>query len=97
MGITQNMYVGRTLRRWRLERGMTQAELSKLVGRSQSEISKIEHGERRLSYIETFVFCEALGKKYDTLAEEVRAEMLRDGLEPDLPDPDRIRRTPPDE
>ena len=42
---------------------------------TQSAISKIESGERTLGYVESFFFCEALGKGYEVLAQETLARL----------------------
>jgi transcriptional regulator with XRE-family HTH domain len=48
------------LRETRINAGVTQEELAKLVGETQSFISKCERGERRLDAIELRSFCNAL-------------------------------------
>ena len=52
--------IGR-LRAAREGRGLTQAELARRLGKSQSVISKTESGQRRLDYIEVVDICDALG------------------------------------
>ncbi|OFX16176.1 MAG: hypothetical protein A2Z18_04120 [Armatimonadetes bacterium RBG_16_58_9] len=49
------------LRQVRLDAGLTQAELGKLLGQHQSFVSKYESGERRLDLIEVWRICEAVG------------------------------------
>jgi len=49
------------LRKTRKEAGVSQAELASRLGRTQSFVSKVERGERRLDVIELNVFCKALG------------------------------------
>lgn len=49
------------LKEWRLERGVTQAELARRLSQPQSYVSKYETGERRLDFAETAVICDALG------------------------------------
>lgn len=41
--------------------GITQAELAVRLGETQSFVSKVERGERRLDVLEFLSFCEALG------------------------------------
>ncbi len=41
--------------------GLTQADLAKRVGESQSFISKCERGERRIDVVELRAFCRAFG------------------------------------
>ena len=48
------------LRKARVEAGLTQAGLAKRLGETQSFISKVERGERRLDVIELRSFCSAL-------------------------------------
>lgn len=44
----------------RLKSGMTQKNLSDLLGKPQSYVSKYESGERRVDFIEVLEICEAL-------------------------------------
>lgn len=48
------------LRKARREAGLTQVGLAKVLGKTQSFISKVERGERRLDVIELRDFCRAL-------------------------------------
>lgn len=50
------------LRRAREDAGMTQVELAKAVGRSQTWVSKCELGERRVDFVELEDLARALGK-----------------------------------
>jgi transcriptional regulator with XRE-family HTH domain len=43
----------------RTEAGLSQAALAQLLGKSQTLISKVEIGERRMDFIETAEFCAA--------------------------------------
>jgi len=52
--------IGR-LRSARRRAGVTQVGLGWRLGKSQSYVSKIETGERRLDLVELLVICEALG------------------------------------
>ena len=49
------------LKSLRAEAGVTQQELSALLGRPQSYVSKYESGERRVDFIEVLEICDALG------------------------------------
>lgn len=49
------------LRRCRLEAGLRQADLAKLLGQPQSFVSKYETGERRIDIAELREICAALG------------------------------------
>jgi transcriptional regulator with XRE-family HTH domain len=48
------------LRKARVEANLTQAQLARRLGETQSFISKVERGERRLDVVELRVFCRAL-------------------------------------
>jgi len=48
------------LRDFRLQKGVTQAELSKALGMAQSFVSKYEMGERRLDFVEVHRICREL-------------------------------------
>jgi transcriptional regulator with XRE-family HTH domain len=49
------------LRKARKEAGLNQTELGARLGETQSFISKVERGERRLDLVELDAFCKALG------------------------------------
>jgi len=51
----------RLLREKRRESGLSQVELGKRLGRSQSFVSKYESGELRLDLVELKLICRALG------------------------------------
>lgn len=53
--------VGSNVRRVRLERGLTQEELSERSGFSQSYISELELGRRNPTVISLFELAQALG------------------------------------
>ena len=50
-----------TLREVRHEAGVTQVELAKRVGQTQSFVSKCEKGNCRLDVVQLRAFCQALG------------------------------------
>jgi transcriptional regulator with XRE-family HTH domain len=52
--------IGR-LRAARRGTGTTQGQLARRLGKSQSYVSKIETGERRVDLVELLVMCDALG------------------------------------
>ena len=67
------------LRRARKEAGLNQADLAKRVGETQSFVSKVERGERRLDFVELDAFCAAMGvslvdftKRYVRAASAIR-------------------------
>ena len=47
----------------RKARGLSQAELARLLGKPASFVGKYELGERRLDVVETFVILNALGEE----------------------------------
>lgn len=51
----------RILRRVRAEAGLTQSELAQRLGQTQSFVSKVERGERRLDVVELRWWCRAMG------------------------------------
>lgn len=48
------------LREARRKAKVTQLELAERIGNTQTFISKVERGERRLDFVELIEFCEAL-------------------------------------
>jgi ribosome-binding protein aMBF1 (putative translation factor) len=50
------------LKQARLQAGLTQAEVAKLVSRPQSFVSKSESGERRVDFVELLHFAKLYGK-----------------------------------
>ncbi|WP_147106661.1 helix-turn-helix domain-containing protein [Tateyamaria sp. syn59] len=49
------------LKEMRKQSGLTQIQLADAIGADQSDISKIERGERRLDVVELVYVCRALG------------------------------------
>jgi len=49
------------LRKAREEKGLTQTEVAVRLGQTQSFVSKVERGERRLDIVELRAFCSAIG------------------------------------
>lgn len=49
------------LKAWRAEAGLTQSEVGERLGNTQTFVSKVERGERRLDLVEFTEWCEALG------------------------------------
>lgn len=47
-----------------MDLGISQEELARRIGRTQSFVSKCERGERRIDIIEVRQFCKALGIKF---------------------------------
>ncbi|HVY34954.1 MAG TPA: helix-turn-helix transcriptional regulator [Caulobacteraceae bacterium] len=63
----------------RKERGVSQVELARQLGKEQPFISRIERGERRLDVVEFYALAQALGidpaKAYGVLIEDFPAEV----------------------
>lgn len=49
------------LRNAREEKGLTQTEVAERLGQTQSFVSKVERGERRVDIVELRAFCRAIG------------------------------------
>jgi len=49
------------LRTSREDAGLTQEELAKRIGQTQTFVSKCERGERRIDVAELLMFCRAIG------------------------------------
>lgn len=59
----------RVLRGLREQAGITQVELAKRLGQSQSFVSKYERGETRLDLIQLRTICRTLGTSLSNLVE----------------------------
>jgi transcriptional regulator with XRE-family HTH domain len=57
------------LKELRASKGLTQADLAARLGVPQSYVSKVETGERRMDFVETAAFCEALGVSLTAFAD----------------------------
>ncbi len=55
----------------RKKAGLTQGQLAKLLGETQSFVSKCERGERRLDIVEVRTFCRALGVPFPSFATQL--------------------------
>jgi len=49
------------LRAARLNAGLRQVDVAKLLSKPQSYVAKVERGERRLDFIETLDLCKVIG------------------------------------
>lgn len=58
------------LRNLREGSGVTQAALAERIGNTQTFVSKVERGERRLDVVEFTEWCEALGARPDAVFAE---------------------------
>lgn len=59
-----------SLRKAREKSGLTQEGLAKKLGETQSFISKVERGERRLDVVELRAFCGALSVPFPAFVNE---------------------------
>ena len=62
----------------RRSKGFTQAQLADKVGADQSDISKIERGERRLDVVELIYICNALGVSAQEFIANLEARLIQD-------------------
>jgi DNA-binding XRE family transcriptional regulator len=63
------------LRQARLDAGLQQQDLAKLLGTSQSVISKIETGDRQLDILELRQVCRALGLSLEEFVRQLEQEL----------------------
>lgn len=63
------------LRQLRQDSNVTQDELSKLIGMSQSDISKVERGVRRLDVLELRKWLMCLGTTLPAFSKELESAM----------------------
>ena len=61
----------RILKSIRLEAGLTQSELSKMLNKPQSYVSKYETGERKLQPLEVVAICKATNSSFVRFAEKL--------------------------
>ena len=61
----------------RKSKGITQTQLAEEVGGDQSDISKIERGERRLDVVELIYICNALGISAQEFIANLEARLVR--------------------
>jgi transcriptional regulator with XRE-family HTH domain len=59
------------LRETRNKAGLTQEQLADILGQTQSFISKVERGERRLDVVELRAFCAALGVSFPSFTAQL--------------------------
>ncbi len=56
--------------------GFTQVELAKRLRTTQSSVSKVERGERRLDIIELYAWCKALKTSFKAFVEELERRLV---------------------
>jgi transcriptional regulator with XRE-family HTH domain len=62
------------IRTLRVESGQTQVELAERLGETQSAVSKVESGQRRLDLVQLATYASALGIKVSKLVERWERE-----------------------
>lgn len=55
--------------------GLTQTQLARRLRMTQSAVSKVERGERRLDVVELHAWCKALGASFKTLTAELDSRL----------------------
>ena len=65
------------LRVARQQAGLTQVELAKKVGQTQSFITKIERGERRLDVVQLRTICQLFGMSFPDFARRFERELAK--------------------
>ena len=66
----------RELRQVREEKGLTQTDIAVRLGQTQSFISKVERGERRLDVVELRAYCDALEIPFPVFVRKLDAKIL---------------------
>lgn len=66
------------LRAARQQAGLTQEELARRIGQTQSFVSKCERGERRLDLVELRVFCRAMSIPLERFIADLEKELPDD-------------------
>lgn len=59
------------LRKAREDKGLTQTELAERLGQTQSFVSKVERGERRIDIVELRSFCRSVGIGFPTFVAQI--------------------------
>lgn len=67
------------LRDLRLQKGLTQMQLSTALGMAQSFVSKYEMGERRLDFVEVSRICDELGIGIEAFARTYVKALVKAG------------------
>jgi transcriptional regulator with XRE-family HTH domain len=74
---TENSVLRDILRDARVQAGLTQVDVSKAIGKSQTFLSDVERGVRRLDVIELWELCQALGVDLSGFIAQFEAELAR--------------------
>lgn len=72
------------LRKARETNGLTQTEVGERIGQTQSFVSKVERGERRLDAVELRAFCIAIGVPFHSFVSDLETALAssRNGGKP---------------
>lgn len=63
------------LRNAREERGLSQTEVAQRLGQTQSFVSKVERGERRLDIVELRAVCSAIGVEFSVFVGQLELNL----------------------
>lgn len=64
------------LKKAREEKGLTQTDVAQRLGQTQSFISKVERGERRIDIVELRAICESIGIPFVTFVESFSKSLV---------------------
>ena len=67
------------LRNARLAAGLSQEMLANRIGQTQSFVSKVERGERRLDVVELRMFCAAIGIDLSSFVKQIDELLQKSG------------------
>lgn len=74
---TENSVLREMLRDAREQAGLTQSDVSRSIGKSQTFLSDVERGVRRLDVIELWEICQAMGLDLTAFVAGFEAELAR--------------------
>lgn len=74
---TENSVLREMLRDAREQAGLTQSDVSRSIGKSQTFLSDVERGVRRLDVIELWEICQAMGVDLTAFVARFEAELAR--------------------
>ena len=73
--------LSRVLKRARKEKKLTQVEVARRLGRTQSFVSKVEHGETMIDAVALFLLCQAIEMPFRDFAAQFESEWERETTE----------------
>lgn len=80
MDVAKAKSLGKSFRKLRKQRGLSQVELAARLDRPQSFISKVESGERQVRLVEIYDFSDALETPVIDLVKMVEVALVDDDL-----------------